>query len=292
MTQAFTFIRQVFLTLALLFSMLLMPAGGEPFAAKDPENARLVFNAVSDTHVETNNPDSYANFKAVLCGMKANADADAHIFVGDNTMNGQLLENTLFFAPVGSILSGKTTFVTIGNHDTGNGEGDYDALLKRYMNKHNLYLKNKIDEPYYCRVVEDCYLIFLSGHDTDLGVLVDDAQYTWLTGVLNEAAESGNPIFVFSHHPIGYLHDEAGHSVAELLWGYDDVFCINGHTHWSYMTYESGGLPAVNLPRVTETVDYEAGVGVVAEVYEDEVLFREYNFITGEVLSETAFAIG
>ena len=40
----------------------------------------------------------------------------------------------------------------------------------------------------------------------------------------------------------------------------------------------------MDLARSTEVVDYEPGDGIVVEVYEDEVVVKGRNFITGEWL--------
>ncbi len=292
MANAISFLKEVFLTISLLFSMIFSPVAAEPYEAKNPEQAKLVFNVVSDVHVETNNSASYKNFKNVLSGLKANKSAMANVFTGDNTMNGQVFENFLFFSGVASTLDSETAFIALGNHDTGNGEEDYSSLIRRYTNYNNIYLKNKIDTPYYYRVVNGCYMIFLASEVAGVNeFFMSDEQIQWLQDTLALAGKTGNPIFVFSHHPLTYIMNENENLLVDMLSEYENVFHIHGHTHWNYHIYENKDVVCVNLPRVTETVDYAAGTGVVVEVYDNEVVFRERDFISGEWLGETALPL-
>lgn len=292
MINALKFVKDFLVSLSILASMVFSPCGAEPFSAKNPDELQLAFNAVADVHVETNNPESYSNFEKILRGVKANQSADATVFLGDNTMNGQLTEDFLFFGAVGAMLQDENPLITLGNHDIGNGHGNYNKFINRYIKYHNFFLKDKIEKPYYCRVINGCYMIFIASDEICVNSFyMSDEQLEWFEDTMESAGKSGKPIFIFSHHPINYLENENSDLLAGICSNYDNVFNIHGHTHLSYHTYEVGNVVCVNLPRVTETYDYGAGIGVTVEVYENEVLIRERDFCKGEFLSETSFAV-
>ncbi len=292
MASALTFIKDLFLTFSILFSMIFSPYAAETYEAKKPDDAKLVFNAVSDVHVETNNPSSYGNFEKILRGIKANKSSDAIVFLGDNTMNGQEIENLLFFSGVNALVDSDNTFIALGNHDIGNGNGDYNKFLSRYKRYNNLLLKNKINKPYYSRVVNSCYMIFLASDSLCVNTFYMSAeQIKWFGNTLAEAEKSENPIFVFAHHPLNRLENENNNLLSDILGNYDNIIYIHGHTHMPYAVYKQNGIVCVNLPRVTETVDYAAGTGVTVEVYDNEILLRERDFFKGEWLSETSVPI-
>ncbi len=285
MLNALVFLRDVFISFVLMLSMAFATSGGAPYEAKNPEAATLVFTALADVHVETNNTISYTNFQNILKDVRANTSDNALVFLGDNTMNGQVLENMLFFGAVSAAVDSKNTFVAVGNHDVGNGEGDYDNLFTRFKFYNNLYLKNDIDKPYYYRTVNGYYFIFLSTEDLCVNeFVVSDEQLEWLRATLDIAKESEKPIFVFSHHPLSYVYNENSNLLYDILGEYDNVYHIHGHTHWDTCTYVENGVVCLNLPRVTDD-----GIGAVIEVYGSEVVIRERNFISSQWLNEFAF---
>ena len=89
--RAFALIVSVVMVLAAGFST------GESYDVRDPENCKLNFSILSDSHIEGNNFPRYKVFTHCLQDVRKNKSGnDAVIFLGDNTMNGQVLENTLF----------------------------------------------------------------------------------------------------------------------------------------------------------------------------------------------------
>lgn len=283
------FLKQFFATLITMIMMLIPGSDNEKgvaYKAENPEGLIMSFSAVSDIHVETNNPDSYNAFSDLLYGIKAGENHDAAVFLGDNVMNGQLLENMFFYTAVGAVRPAKTNLVATGNHDFGNGQGDYKSFLTSFINNNRFYFWNNIDKPYYYKVINGCYMIFLSSEDLSVNdFIMSDDQFAWLKSVLDKAAEENSNIFVFNHHPVYLLRSDDSTALANLLNKYDNLLYIHGHIH-DYLDennfYEWNGVKSINLPRSTEIVDYEPGDGIVVEVYEDEVLVRGRDFITGE----------
>ena len=290
------YIKQLFATILTLIMMIVPSSDGAKGVAYESENSQeliLSFAAVSDTHVETNNPDSYSAFSQLLYGIKAGKDHDVAVFLGDNVMNGQALENLFFYTAVSAVKPAKTTLVAAGNHDFGNGEGDYDSFRKNYINNNRFYLWNNLDKPYYFKVINGCYMIFLASEDLSVGDFVmSDEQFDWLESVLYQADADEATIFIFNHHPVNHLRSDDSLALAELLCKYDNLLYIHGHIH-DYLDknnfYERNGVICINLPRSTEIVEYEPGDGIVVEVYENEILVRGRDFISGEWLENLEF---
>ncbi len=265
-----------------------------PYEAERPDDLITNFAVVSDIHVETNFPQSYENFSDVLYGVKAGEDIDAVVYAGDNVMNGQVAEDFLFYSALGIMKPAKHNLVVAGNHDVGNGEGDYEQLRKKFLANSALYLGNVLTKDYYCKVINGCYMIVLSSEDeTASGFNMTEEQFTWLEGVLKEAEEKDARVFVFNHFPIRYLRDSAPQRLADFLKEYICELFIHGHIHdhlGADNFYSSYGVDCINLPRVTETTDYEAGDGIVVEVYDDEIVVRGRDFIKGEWIEGLRFA--
>ncbi len=258
----------------------------EPFSAERPDDLIASFAVVSDIHVETNNDKTINNLNGVLNGIKAGQNIDATVFTGDNVMNGQLLENVFFYTAVKGVLHDETNFVITGNHDLGNGEGDYDKFRSYFLLSNNLFLGNNISELYYYRVVNGCYVICLSSEALCVGdYVISDKQMEWLENVLEEAKAANAPILVFNHHPIYLIRDRDYRELALLLQKYDNLLYLHGHYHNDLDAenfYEWHGVDCINLPRATENTEFEPGDGVVVEVYDNEIIVKGRDFIKGE----------
>ena len=131
------FIKGIFLKVlaAIVALFALIPVNtikGREYDVRDPEACVMNFSILSDSHIEGNNPMRYKVFATSLQDLKKNKSGnDAIVFLGDNTMNGQHIENMLFHGAVNRYLKGETILPVMGNHDIGNGEGDYEKLQNR-----------------------------------------------------------------------------------------------------------------------------------------------------------------
>lgn len=283
------FIKQLFATFMTMVMMIIPTSDGTKgvsYKAENPDELIMSFSVVSDTHVETNNPDSYNAFSDLLYGIKAGQNHDAAVFLGDNVMNGQVLENMFFYTAVGAVKPAKKILTAAGNHDFGNGQGDYDSFRANFINNNRFYLWNNINKPYYYKVINGCYMIFLASEDLSVNDFVmSEEQFSWLENVLNEAAKSNSAIFVFNHHPVYLLRSDDSAALSNLLNKYDNLLYMHGHYHNHLDAdnfYAWNGVKCINLPRSTEIVEFEPGDGIVVEVYDEEVLVRARDFITGE----------
>ena len=291
-TSVITYLKELFATF-LIFLTMLSPAfgnSGATYEAENPDELIASFVVLSDIHVETDQPEAYSYLYKVFQGVKAGKNIDAVVYTGDNVMNGQITENVFFYSALKAAKPAKNNFVITGNHDLGNGAGNYENSSKDFIANNNFYLGNKIDKLYYYRVVNGCYMIFMASEDVNASDFVmSREQFNWLEGVLKEAQEAGAPIFVFNHFPIRYLDDNGTEvyrdELAALFVKYGVDLFVHGHIHDDLGAdnfYTWGGVSCINLPRITEITEYEAGDGIVVEVYENEFVVKGRDFIKGE----------
>ena len=283
-----TYLKDLLATVMILLTMF-SPAFGskaESYSAERPDELITSFAVVSDIHVETNHPEPYNSLKGVLQGIKVGKDIDAVVYTGDNVMNGQVLEDVFFYSAVRAVMPAKNNYVITGNHDLGNGEGDYSKFRSNFILFNKLVLGNDIDELCYYKVVNGCYMIFMSSEDLCVGdYVISDEQLNWLKGVLDKAQAENAPILVFNHHPIYLVRDRDYREIAWLLQKYDNLVYFHGHYHNQLTAdsfYEWHGVDCINVPRATENSDYDPGSGLIVEVYEDEIVVRSRDFIKGE----------
>lgn len=289
------YLKDLIATIMVLLMMMSPAFGGNgiKYEAENPDELVMSFSAVSDIHIETNNPKSYKAFYDILEGAKAGENHDALVFLGDNVMNGQVLENLFFYLGVRSVMPAQNNLVAMGNHDIGNGHGDYDELCSNFIINNNLFLGNGLKKPYYYKVINGCYMIFVAPEALTVDTcIMSEEQLSWVENVLNKAKAEEAPVFVFNHHPLYSLEGVETDALASLLSSYDNLLYICGHIH-NRLSEDSfrqeGGVDIINLPRSSEVVDYEPGDGIVVEVYEDEILVRGRNFITGEWIEELEY---
>ena len=294
------FLRFLGLMVACVMLLLAGVQSYEPYDVRDPAQCKLNFSVLSDSHIEGNNLSRYKVFAGSLRDVKKNSSGnDAVIFLGDNTMNCQNIENLMFHGTAANLLKGETILPVMGNHDIGNGEGDYNKLQNRWYSYTEAFFGRALSHPYYYEVIDGYYFIVLGMEDQLVyEMTMTDAQFTWLEGVLNEAKGSGKPVFVFSHYPADDVIDEAGNStdrLIDMLAEYNadnDLFYFCGHTHmplWLFWSFHTGdGFPEIYLPRLTDLAGgddneiYEhSGDGVEVEIYGDQVLVRGRNFYHG-----------
>ena len=301
-SKVYVFIRDIFLTIGILITMFspFTDRSGVPYEAENADELVMSMSVVSDTHVERLNPTSFQYFYEILKNIKAGEDVDAVAYLGDNVMNSQYFEDTIFYSALKKVKPAENQYVIAGNHDLGLGDLDYEASCKEFITNNNLYLGNKIDKTYYYKIVNGCYIIALASEDeTTQGLHMSDAQIEWMKGVLEEAKAANAPVIVLNHFPI---HEFGGvdsngnpRDNRELAWilnKYDKVIYLYGHRHYkltsdSFKNWQN--VNAINLPRVTEYFEYEPGDGIVIEVYNDHYLVKGRNFVKGEWIDGLTF---
>ena len=301
-SKVYIVVRDIILILGILFSLFspFTDKSGVPYEAENSDELVMSMSVVSDVHIEKLNPTSYQYFYEILKNIKAGKDIDAVAYLGDNVMNGQLLESIFFYNAVKQVNPSDKQYVITGNHDLGLGERDYRAACYNFIANNKLYLGNDIDKTYYYKIVNGCYVIALASEDeTAQGFHMSDAQIEWMKGILEEAKAANAPIIVLCHFPIYEIAGEDSNGnprdyrdIAWILNKYDKVLYLYGHRHNelkpnNFQNWH--GVNIINLPRVTEYFDYEPGDGVVIEVYNDHFLVKGRDFVKGEWIDGLEF---
>ena len=271
---------------------------GAKYDVRDPESCKLNFTVISDTHIEGNNFNRYKIFERCLQDVKKNKSGnDAILFLGDNTMNGQHIENMMFHGTIHQLLRDEKVIAIPGNHDFGNGEGDFEKIRQRFYDYSEAFFGRKLSTPYFCEVVNGFYFIVLANEVKEVDSMhMSDEQFEWLQRMLDEAAQSGLPTFVLAHyHPrmAVPINPDSEYSLVRILADYNrehDVFFLCGHLHMSpcassfhaWSGFPEAYLPCLTLQNENRENFEETGFGEIVEVYPDRVVFRMRNFYTGE----------
>jgi len=274
------------LTLIMLPVTFMMPPT-DSYEAKDADKLITSFTVLSDIHIEGNNYPTFREFSEILKEVHNAEDNDTLVFLGDNTMNCQDIESIFFYGALKAAKPADNLVIVPGNHDFGNGTGDYEMYRDRFL-KYANFVGADIDSPYFYKVIDGCYFIVLSTEsDTVNDMNISDAQLQWLKGVLDEAAKTDRPIFVFNHYPVNYIQNGAYTRLSDVIDDYDNLIYFCGHTHAplsSSSVSVVNGVQQINIPKSTEhaTEGYECGIGAVVEVYDGEVLLRIRDFDDGK----------
>ncbi|MBR2417775.1 MAG: metallophosphoesterase, partial [Clostridia bacterium] len=218
------------LTLIMLPVTFMMPPT-DSYEAKDADKLITSFTVLSDIHIEGNNYPTFREFSEILKEVHNAEDNDTLVFLGDNTMNCQDIESIFFYGALKAAKPADNLVIVPGNHDFGNGTGDYEMYRDRFL-KYANFAGADIDSPYFYKVIDGCYFIVLATEsDTVNDMNISDAQLQWLKGVLDEAAKTDRPIFVFNHHPVNYIQNGEYTRLSDVIDDYDNLLYFCGHTH-------------------------------------------------------------
>ncbi len=273
-----------------------------PIKLQDPDNCRLAFVALADTHLR----DTAFQPHLFESGLKdidnAEKPFDALLIAGDISEFGDAPSYEVTWeALANSEIGQKPVLLATGNHDIRLA---YEYQTELIMGKASEYLGIEIDNPYYSYEVNG-YSFFVMGSDTwefeKAGI--SDEQLAALDETLTQA--DGKPAFVICHQPLAETHglpevwkngdlgkDSA--AVKEVLMKHSNVFYINGHLHDG--VYEKSlevfdaekGVYSINLPAFGKENDYgkflQNGLGTYVEVYDDSVVFTARDFAAGQAL--------
>lgn len=275
------------------------------YAPVNRDNLNVSFTVISDGHLEGNNSQKHKNYGEAFCDMAAaEVMSDALVMCGDNTMNGQAAETAMLYGLMNKYNKVENVLMAVGNHDICPGShntGDYDTLKNRFIKYNNAFLNHKIDNLYHSQIINGYYFIIMAS-DCDAGIqqYISPEQFEWLDSELKSAAESGRPVFLFSHWPLNDVFEDVwqeGHvgeqseELYQLLTKYDNrIFFFTGHLHMGifengYGVKENGKITYINIPSFgSENTDGDAdvqdtGMGLLAEAYDDELVIRVRNFV-------------
>lgn len=280
-------LRKILAALISLIVLLWTGAGvGSESTQSDIQGYNLSFAVLSDVHMEGNNPERFEKFAQILSDIKRNVPSDTIAFLGDNTMNGQIIENLFFHGFINEIKPVEKIYTVMGNHDTGNGIDKYDSLSKRFWSYYNTFNNENVDNVYYWREVNGYRFVFLGSESDNVNTsVISEAQLQWLDGVLAENDNTGKPVFVFNHHPYNYLENaDNAVELERILTEHKNVFYLSGHTHTTQMDFEKFDEDSYsfNLPRCTEATDNadtnDSGLGLQIYVFDNEVQVKSRRY--------------
>lgn len=291
--------------IAAVLAVFIFSSSGEiaSYEPLDSDNLKLNFTVISDGHIEGNNSQRHKNYGEAFCDMaSAEEISQALVMVGDNTMNGQGIEEAMLYGLMNKYNKIENVLMAVGNHEVCRDDTDFEKLEKRFIKYNNAFLEHKIDKLYHSQVIDGYHFIILAT-DRNSGVeqYISDEQFEWLDNELKTAAESGNPVFVFNHWPMNDIFSQVwpeGHvgeqseRLHQVLTKYDSrIFLFTGHLHMGifendYGIKEDGKITYINVPSFgSENDDGDAdvqdtGMGLQVEVYDTQLVVRIRNFVT------------
>lgn len=291
--------------IAAVLAVFIFSSSGEiaSYEPLDSDNLKLNFTVISDGHIEGNNSQRHKNYGEAFCDMaSAEEISKALVMVGDNTMNGQGIEEAMLYGLMNKYNKIENVLMAVGNHEVCRDDTDFEKLEKRFIKYNNAFLEHKIDKLYHSQVIDGYHFIILAT-DRNSGVeqYISDEQFEWLDKELKTAAESGNLVFVFNHWPMNDIFSQVwpeGHvgeqseRLHQVLTKYDSrIFLFTGHLHMGifendYGIKEDGKITYINVPSFgSENDDGDAdvqdtGMGLQVEVYDTQLVVRIRNFVT------------
>lgn len=291
--------------IAAVLAVFIFSSSGEiaSYEPLDRDNLKLNFTVISDGHIEGNNSQRHKNYGEAFCDMaSAEEISKALVMVGDNTMNGQGIEEAMLYGLMNKYNKIENVLMAVGNHEVCRDDTDFEKLEKRFIKYNNAFLEHKIDKLYHSQVIDGYHFIILAT-DRNSGVeqYISDEQFEWLDNELKTAADSGNPVFIFNHWPMNDTFSEVwpeGHvgeqseRLYQVLTKYDSrIFFFTGHLHMGifendYGINEDGKITYINVPSFgSENDDGDAdvqdtGMGLQVEVYDTQLVVRIRNFVT------------
>lgn len=273
--------------------------------------AELVFTVLSDVHMEGNNEERFELFGEGIRDINSNDKNNFLVFLGDNTMNNQVIELSAFHSILKEY-NNITTYLVTGNHDLCPSKynvGDYEDLRDRFFKFKNEYIKAQYDDRVYYSVnISDKYQLMVLGSESDAGVQEDisETQLEWLKNELETAKSNGKIVFLFNHYPLNNVWSDVwseGHVGQDSDLVYDilkncgtKVLYFSGHLHMGYyndkreVVYDDN-VTFINVASFgSENTDGDAdnqqkGTGHQVEVYKDEIIIRVRDFTKHEWLN-------
>ncbi|MBP9989700.1 MAG: metallophosphoesterase, partial [Ruminococcus sp.] len=284
---------------------------------------KLNIAITSDNHLDINAKENKRRIKTVK---KALADVqnseppvDAYIPVGGTTSRGLTANWEIVKQCFADFKPAKQIIFTLGNHDMWDESGylGYDNAIKNYYKYSKEICSQKLDKPYFERIINGYHFIFLgstkAAENEDCAAFGEE-EINWLENTLVQAKKSGKPIFVFCHQSINNHHGlprtweekerdwepeiggigKESSAVKEILNRFNNIYYFSGHSHMGlcgekhfkkngYASFENhNGVNYINLPTLTRYSHHgeteQPGFGVMLEVYDDKVVIRPRNF--------------
>ena len=283
---------------------------GERYSPESREEILLNTVLTADIHVDSDplHPRNVLLMKLLRGIARSDAPVDALVLAGDIANLAERKE----YGYLESILRlyNKTGCVipSMGNHDSGSTsmgkdcEKTFETTCANFR-EFQRFCGIDSDANYYTRLVNGYHFIIIGTDEMlDEGTpVLHEEQLSWLDDCLADASRSGKPVFIVGHEPIyfgdrftnGYITaDGMPSGIEEIIQKYTDdgtvVLFIGGHRHDPFSEQcfmnPSQNFYCINLPTSTKNDDDTSKNGEAAalEVYEDRMVIRPRNYISGE----------
>lgn len=276
-------------------------SGDEPISFENKESVKMSFAAIADTHLPNRESAEKNLENAFLDVMSGKDKVDALLLAGDIADYGLKNEYERFFRVFNKYKNDLKLFVTMGNHDAR----FFYKTASRAVNSaiENLLGIKLYGKPYYSYDVNGYIFIVLC---TEKAVLekayISKEQIEFLDKELKRGTTDGKPCFVMCHQPFAFTHGlpevwktgdmgEQNDEVRAVMEKYKNVFFINGHLHGGVCDYveeilnKENNVVSISIPGYRKENNFgqtDAGAGYICEVYDDEVIFKARNFLTGK----------
>ncbi len=288
---------------------------GVMFAGKRcaPEDKdRILLNAVltADVHVDSDplHPRNVTLMKFLHGIGLSGSTVDALVLAGDSANLAEEKEYGYLETVLRLYSKAENVIPSMGNHDSGSTsmgkdcEKTFETTCESFR-AFQRFCGIDSETVYYVRIVNGYHFIVIGTDEMlDSGApVLHDTQLEWLDARLEEASRSGKPVFIVGHHPIyingGFTGDYLSSDgtpcgLENLIRRYTDggtvVLFIGGHRHDPLtdgcLMNPSENFYCINLPTSTKN-DEDAdrnGDAAALEVYDDRMVIRPRNYISGE----------
>lgn len=273
----------------------------EPIVFEDSEKVTLSFVSIADTHLP-DRESAEKNLENVFLDIKASKERiDALLMAGDIADYGLKSEYRRFFRVLDKYKNDLKLFVTMGNHDA---RFFFKTAFNAIMPKVEEYLAvSTKGKTYYSYEIKGYKFIVLC---TEKAVLekayISKEQIAFFEKELIDGTKDNKPCFVMCHQPFAFTHGlpevwktgdmgEQNDEVRAVMEKYKNVFFINGHLHGGVCNYveeilnKENNVVSISIPGYRKENNFgqtDAGVGYLCEVYDDKVIFKARNFLTGK----------
>ena len=276
----------------------------DPIAFKDSANVKLSFAAIADTHLPNRESAEKNLENAFLDVMNGKDKTDALLLAGDIADYGLPNEYERFFRVFNKYKDQLRLLVTMGNHDARFFFRSASRAVNSGIEK-LLGIKLHGKTYYSCDVNGYTFIVLCTEKAVLEKAYISDEQTEFFDKELARATKEGKPCFVMCHQPFAFTHGlpevwktgdmgEQNDKVRAVMEKYRNVFFINGHLHGGICNYveeiinKEKNIVSVSIPGYRKENNFgqtDAGAGYLCEVYDDKVIFRARNFLTGKYMT-------
>lgn len=268
----------------------------------DLGNKNYSFAALSDTHIGSKT--SEADLKSALHFIESEEEIEFTTICGDLSLGGTVNNLNLYKSIVDENTT-KPVYAISGNHETNAPFAPLSMeSLKPYTGQDLYYSFTKNNDVY----------IMLGMYDVHKGYEFAEGELQWLYEVLEENRNKRCFLFLHLYPRDGsgdavdldlegdMLNNTQGRVFYSLLSHYSNILYFHGHSHEAFSVQLENGMnnyddifgchsihiPSLAYPKKISNgklvADYDASEGYIVDVYENGVVLRGRDFISGKYL--------